>query len=361
MSNTTSIPQRVADVYEIFKNFFGEQFTDLQTCGGYYIMVWWPTVTVTNDNNKNVIIKDLYARIQVTSQGKIPYENRGFMLNRTTFSNEQWASGYSHSHIPRIYHQEIPRWANPCLGRGPINNTIMDLKNEYEEAVWMLFCQELALYVTVESLAGGPYIRMEEIGASKELRDFRKFTQVENIRYFGRGFEDEDFDRTLKEFILWYLQHGHLKFDYSQERFKCGLPYYDFMIDISNSFIEWFNLFGTRSKLEVLYQNDIILEVKVAQGKFYKSDALSPINTSNVEGRPILQFKGDVKNLHIEPPVLDNEEYLTTLLHHNLAMYILGRILRVINYRYCNEHNKLPESGSIQEGTSSTYQTVFYL
>ena len=362
MSDTTNIPQRVLNVYEIFQNFFGEQFTDLQTNGGYYILVWWPTVTVTNDNNKSVIIKDLYARIQVTSEGKIPYENRGFMLNRTTFSSEQWASGYLHSHIPRIYHQERPGWANPCLGRGPINNTIMDLKNDYEEAVWMLFCQELALYVTVESLAGGPYIRMEEIGASKVLKDFTKFTQVENIPYsFTRQLNDGEFNGMLKEFILWYLQHGHLKFDYSQERFKCGLPYYDFMIDISNSFIEWFNLFGTRERLQILYQDGIILEVKVAQSKFYKNTTADPINTANVEGRPVLQFKEDMKNLHIEPPVTESNSYITTLLHHDLAMYILGRILRIINYRYCNEHNKLPESGSTQEGTSSTYQTVLYI
>jgi hypothetical protein len=133
------------------------------------------------------------------------------------------------------------------------------------------------------------------------------------------------------------------------------------MIDISNSFIEWFNLFGNRETLPSLYSSDMILKVKVAQGKFYKISTTDPINTSNVEGRPVLTFKGEIKTLHIEPPVFSNNEYITTILHHDMAMYILGRILRIINYRYCNEHNKLPESGSTQEGTSSTYQTVFYL
>lgn len=365
MSDTTNIPQRVADVYGIFQNFFGEQSVDLQGDGGgdFAIMVWWPTVTVTNDNSKSVIIKDLYAKIVITSEGRIPYESSGFKLSRTTFSNDQWASGYLHSHIPRLYRQEVPCFYNPCLGRGPIRNTIMDLKNEYEEAVWMLFCQELALYVTVESLAGGPYIKMEEIGASKELKNFKGFTEVDSISYFKRSSNSSDliFDDMIKEFTLWYLQHGHLKFNYSEERFRCGLSYYDFIIDISNSFIEWFNLFGNRSALQSLYVSEIIIKAKVAQGKFYKSSTVDLVNTSDIEGRPVLTFKGEIKSLHIEPPIPSNNEYITTLLHHDIAMYILGRILRIINYRYCNEHNKLPESGSTQEGTSSTYQTVFYL
>lgn len=361
MPDTTNVPQRVRDVYEIFQNFFGEQFTDLQTFENHYIFVWWPTVTITNDYNKSVIIKDLYARIRITSEGRIPYEDRGFTLNRTTFSSEQWECGYSHSHLPRRYNQEKPHWTYPCLGRGPISNTIMDLKNNYEEAVWMLFCQELALYVTVESLRGGPYIKMEEIGASKELSGFKKFTQVEDI---GFPFKDSQvgsyYDGMLKDFTLWYLQHGHLKFNYSQEAFRCGLSYFDYMIDISNSFIEWFNLFGTREKIPSLYQYAILTQAKAAQGKFYRSTVPNPVDVSDIEGTPMFQFKGEMKHLHIEPAAESNS-HITTLLHHEVAMYILGRILRIINYRYCNEHNKLPESGSIKEGTSSTYKTVFYL
>ena len=365
MSNTTNIPQRVQDVYEIFQNFFGEQFVDLQYNSGggpYAIMVWWPTVTVTNDNNRSIVIKDLYAKIVVTSEGRIPYENRGFQLNRTTFSNDQWLSEYSHSHIPRISRFGVPNFANPCLGTGPINNTIVDLKNSYEEAVWMLFCQELSLYVTVESLRGGPYIRMESIGASKDLPGFQKFTTVETLYYtYTRNIDKDEFDSKLREFILWYLEHGHLKFNYRQEEFRCGLPYYDFMIDISNSFIEWFNLFGERSRLTKLYNNSILIQAIVSQGKFYKNATENPINTASIEGQHVLTFKGESKTLHIEAPSSDSEQTVTTLLHHDIAMYILGRILRIINYRYCNEHNKLPESGSTQEGTSSTYQTVFYL
>jgi len=179
----------VYDVYEIFKNFYGEEFTDLQempsdeelsdmlrqfwdiqpmgtnsyelddedyaTLKSRYdntraiIMVWWPSVTVSNENDRSILIHDLYARVDITPDGRIPYEMTGFKLNRTTFTDVQFESGYIHSHVPSRC--GLPNFQNPCLGRGPIRNTIADLKNNYEEALWMLFCQELSLYVTVES------------------------------------------------------------------------------------------------------------------------------------------------------------------------------------------------------------------
>ena len=366
MSNTTNIPQRVSEVYEIFQNYFSPEFVDLQEASGmnHWIMVWWPLVTVTNDNGRSIVIKDLYARILVTPEGKIPYEFRGFQLNKTTFSYDQWTSGYVHSHVPSLYYRRgKPEFADPCLGTGPINNTIMDLKNNYEEAVWMLFCRELSLYVTVESLRGGPYIKLETVGATKRLSGFERFTEVDSIPYIHyRNWTSEEALKTfLKEFTLWYLQNGHLKFNYRQERFRCGLPYYDFMIDISNSFIEWYNMFGNRDVLQRLYEDGTLMSVRVSQGKFYKSAQENRTNHFSVEGASMFMFKGEQKHLHIESPTSEGEGTVTTILHHEIAMYILGRILQIINYRYCNEHNKLPESGSTQEGTSSTYKTVFYL
>jgi hypothetical protein len=139
------------------------------------------------------------------------------------------------------------------------------------------------------------------------------------------------------------------------------MPYYDFMIDISNSFIDWYNMFGERDILLLLSESSVLMSVRVSQGKFYRSQCENHTSHLAVEGASMFTFKGEEKHLHIESPTAEGEGTVTTVLHHDIAMYILGRILQIINYRYCNEHNKLPESGSIQEGTSSTYKTVFYL
>ena len=397
--------EKVYSVYEIFQHFFEPQFTDLQgvATDGLIInllndlnlpwvpdnpdtydisdgqlqtiintlpdirpiiYVYWPIVTVSNENNRSVVIKDLYAKIEVTMQGTIPYENRGFQLNRTTFSNVQWANGYLHSHIPGISRDRVPHFDNPCLGSGPIKDTILELKNEYDEVEWMLFCQELSLYVTVESLTGVPFMKLESIGATDILYDYTGFTSENNIHnyhYYHRSIGEERFKTILAEFTRWYLEHGHLKFDYNQERFKCGMSYYDFMVDISNAFISWYNEIGTAEEADRLYASEIFIHARASQGRFYCETSSAPTSTASIEGLPVLNFKGETKLLHIEPPEENSDMAPITLLNHRIAMYLLGRILKIINNRYSNEHNRLPETGSTQEGSSSSYQTVLYL
>ena len=390
---------KVYEVYDIFQNFFGEEFTDLQNLPNdrqlervlvdyeidisnpdsynisrsqlrrlkefyaltkYAIMVWWPRVTVTNENNKSVVIQDLYAMIEVTLEGRIPYENRGFKLNRTTFSEIQFVSGYLHSHIPHF--SGVPDFNNPCLGSGPINNTIMDLKNGFEDTVWMLFCQELSLYVTVESLKGGPYFRLETIGSRHDLIGFSDFTGSFNhlieLRSFQRNNDDRRFKEMLREFIKYYLENGHLSISYKNKSYQSGLSYFDYMIDISNAFIDFFNQSGNRNNLQELYDNRILVKAFAAENKFYRNNNRSSDNSSNLEGTEMFRFKGEVKTLHILRSSED-EMHETTLLHNDIALFILHSILRIINYRYKNEHNE--QIGSNQAGASTTNQTVCYL
>ena len=399
-----SIFTQVYQVYEIFQNFFGEEFTDLQgfpdntellnTMMAYrvevtehegvyeiseeqwnsienvyarrkpVIMVWWPRVTVTNENDRSVQIQDLYAKIQVTLDGRIPYEFRGFQLTRTTFPESQFTSGYIHSHIPHF--SGIPNFRDPCLGSGPINNTIMDLKNGYEEALWMLFCQELALYVTVESLRGGPYFRLETIGSRHKLPDYRDYVTVDSVKSFSslwvRSHVDENcFYEKLKIFTKYYLEHGHLSFNYRDGRFVPGMPYFDFIIDISNSFIDFYNSHSSRliDDVEKLYDAGILKKAFAANNEFYDNSNMDVHSDfSSYEGHPVLIFKGETKTLHIEREEEVHME-VTTLLHHNMAMYILSSILKIINYRYRNEHTT--NTGRASEDSSSSYQTVIYL
>lgn len=127
------------NVYEVFKNFFGEEFVDLQrnyslktviastlqemdiqaTQEGdakvyelsktqlekvtdpfehrkCYIYVWWPQVVVTNEHDKSITIQDLYAKVPVQLDGRIPYEEVGFLLNRATYTRMQFLCDYLH-------------------------------------------------------------------------------------------------------------------------------------------------------------------------------------------------------------------------------------------------------------------------
>lgn len=386
----------VQEVYQIFQNFFGEQFTDLQLIPdsqiiqlleslgiseheGYYIgeegqwdnvkrnlssaissiLVWWPSVTVSNENDRSINIYDLYAKIELTTEGRIPYENRGFTLNRTTFPELQYYSGYLHSHIPGF--RGVPSFSNPCLGTSPIINTIMDLKNEYDETTWMLFCQELSLCVTVESLSGGPYIRLEYVGHGRLLPDYRGYDDG------WRSYSETTFIDCLpylEEFTVFYLQHGHLAFNYKNDDYEVGMLYFDFIIDISNSFIDFINDKVSSGNLPLntpdhLFEKGLLVKCLAVNGKFYRPQELTEAQF-NDEGHPMFMFKGEMKNLHI---ICENNEGASTsiVIKHGMAMYILTNILKIINYRYRNAYYRKQIGDSSSVNAAPSYKTVIYI
>lgn len=392
--------KEVYNVYEVFQSFFGEGFVDLQfndngltfdakylipsnineesladtdltdeelneakTLGKAwtpYIYVWWPTVTVTNENGRSVVIQDLYAKITVSLDGTIPFEQNGFKMLRSTFSFLQFKEGYVHSHLPRILHSvdEVKEWRNPCLGSGPIRQTILDLHTSNEEALWMLFCQELSLYVTVESLAGGPYFRLEEIGRG-----------TYNYKYGGYHFGNfqlptfyplTNTSKILRDFTEYYLENGHLSFSYVNNTFVPGMPYFDFIVDISNAFIEWYNSLSDKPYPKSrLFSTHLVEEVTTANRKIYNPrTAYYDLNVNDYEGTPIFTFKGKEVKLHINNVVNEDDSSKVILLSSSAADYIINNILKVINYRYENRYGKDTGDG---EETSTTYKKVCYL
>lgn len=398
-------------IYEIFKGFFGKDFVDIQTCQGrelssfkeyllakicdesfmpkeaaeeeynlsfnitemqlkelkttledkrLIIYVWWPRVTVINEYNKSVNIQDLYAKIEIQNDGTIPYECNGFRLNRATYTREQFLSNYMHSHINTIPKNNFTQFQIPCLGRGPIISTIGTLKNEYDETTWMLFCQELSMYVTVESISGGPYHRMETIGNVSLDSMYTGYT----LNYAGKVdflslFTNDD----LKKFIKYYLKHGHLSLGYMNSAFTWSMPYYEYIIDISNSFIDFYNKYysTTAGNLDNCFSKGMLKQVIVADGKFYNEGDYNSFdinNFSEYQNKLILTFKGKEIRTTIINNKQGSEATLTTVISNNVAMFILQKILRTINFRYKNEHNN--KNRRNQEVTP-TCERVIYL
>jgi hypothetical protein len=403
--------ERPLNIYEIFKGFFGEDFVDIQTYLGrelssfkeylfakicdessitngdkeedfnlhfevsaeqlvelediakdrrFIIYVWWPRVTVTNEYGKSVNIQDLYAKIEIQGDGTIPYECNGFRLNRATYTREQFMSNYMHSHINVIPKNNFTDFQIPCLGTGPIISTIGTLKNDYDEVTWMLFCQELSMYVTVESISGGPYRRMENIGNVSLHTMYTGY----NFNYASKtDFLCQFTNDDLKKFIQYYLKHGHLSLGYINNVFTWSMPYYEYIIDISNSFIDFYNKYysTTAQNLSNCFNTSLLKQVIVADGKFYNEGEYNSFDINNLSGyqnKLVLVFKGK----EIRTTIINNEQSsestLTTVINNNVAMFILQKILRTINFRYKNEHNN--KNRRDQEVTTA-YERVIYL
>lgn len=329
-------------------------FKDVKTI----IYVWFPTVTVTNENDKSINIQDLYAKIVIQWNGRIPYENWGFTLNRSTYTKEQFLSDYVHSHVQHIPKDNFTRFMHPCLGKGPIKDTIGTLKNEYNEITWMLFCQELSMYVTVESLAGVPWKHLEEVGKRSSSTTYTGYNfNSASPALFRRHF----FKDKLKDFIEYYLKHGHLSISYINGKFVSGLPYYEYIIDVSNTFIDFYNesLRCNETTLNRCYDSGLLNQVIVSNGKFYKQgDVSHSPNLDRYKDKLVLRFKGKDIKLKILEGLDTSEVTITTVIDHNLAMYVLKNILRTINFRYRNEY-KYKDRRS--EAITPTLQRVFYL
>lgn len=340
-------PYELSD--EIISNII-ENYSHLKST----IYVWWANVTITNEFDKSIDIQDLYAKVEVQMDGRIPYENIGFLLNRATYTTEQFLSDFLHSHVQRIPKYDFSQFMNPCLGRGPINKTIGTLKNKYDEVTWMLFCQELSMYVTVESITGVPWNRLEEVGANKRELTFTGYELSDGRLSLTRNISYEDF----KNFIKYYIHNGHLVLSYRNGQFIYGMPYNDYIIDVSNSFIEYYNkyLSNDQEKLDSLYFNHVLEKVIMSNGNFYyDSSHTSVTNLDAYQGKFVLNFKG--KDIHTT--IINDKRskvQLVTLLSQKLAMYVLRAILTTINYRYRNEHN---ESGGSE--AASTYKRVIYI
>lgn len=391
--------QQIYSTYDIFKNFFGEEYVDLQNvpddenievsllnldchetehegswevsddnynriCNTWQslipeIYVWWPEVTVTNENDRSVQIRDLYAKVPVTMNAMIPAEGHGFFLTRSTYNPKQWIRGYCHSHVPSFSADNgAPRFQAPCLGRGPIKHTITGLKTDNDAMLWMTFCQELALYVTVESLTGVPYIKLETIDSWNRKKILNN--DYDNQRHAPRvvSLSDPDYKARIRQFVAYYLAYGHLTFNYQDNHYTCSMPYYNFMVDISNCFIQWFNKNGDTQRLRNLFDSHILTQVQVDEGVFYQNPSLTTFDVDRLAEQRMLTFKGQDVMLRIEGE-LDTSNAPTLLLNHDLALFILESILKIINYRYRNEHTN--NTGRTAEASASTYQTVYYL
>lgn len=382
---TNRVYEKVFAIYDIFKNHFGEDKVDLQglddlsryvgpegtvdaddeTVEGIgvgmilNILVWWPSVTVTNENDKSIVIQDLYAKIPITVSGTIPMEHSGFRLTRATYSKAQYMCNYLHSHAPTIPSSSM-EFVEPCLGSGPIRGTINNLKMQFDEAFWMLFCQELSLYVTVESLTGVPYHKLEEVGMhhSSGINDYSYSgtPRYDICRLFDIGW--------IRRFVKYYLEHGHLAISYSK-CYTVGTSFQKFMIDISNSFIEYYNQCITdhtaQYSLSDLQSKSILSEYYYVQGEFRLPRRRRDVS-DNFTGRPICRFKGNIVYGRIlGADSQENEEHLL-LLNESLAMYCLEQILQIINFNYTNKHDSINNTRGTEDAeTSNPHEKIIYL
>jgi hypothetical protein len=359
-------------VYDIFKEFFGEERVDLQGIkdpeefekyvedydkGNYsvehirdieifpypFILVHYPEVTISNENGESIVIWDLFVKVELTEDGTIPTENPGFKFNRSTYNYAQYVSNYMHSHVSNIP-ANLGDFQSVCLGTSPINHTIETLKSGFDDTMWLMFCTELDEAVHVESLTGVPYHKMSQVSLDG---GYKIDTNTNRYMLLSAVSPDPKLKDFMKEFILYYIEHGHMIISYAGV-FKCGMTNYDFLLDVSDCFIEFCN--DKIKKGEVAGSelfNTFIQAARVKDYALYGKGNTSRIR--NAEDRHLFTFKGNDIKLKI---IHDSEDTgLIYIMNTTLANTVKDTIINIINYRY----------GSNEERVTGTYKEAVYL
>lgn len=298
-----------------------------------FILVHFPHVKVTNENDRSVDINHLWARVRISYNGSM---NGGFTLNRSEYTMLHLISGYMHSHISHIPTSDFTNFMSPCTGSGPINSTISSLNREFDEDIWNMFCLELSKYVTVESIAGRPYNYLEKLGANIMSVGCDALYTYNSPYYVSSALSHF----KLKEFVKHFINSKKLKFNYVNHSYSIGMSLIEYMVLISNEFIAWYNDQYNKgevyAKLARLKEACIIRECIISNGKIYYDNNFNDIERyREYIGKKVCVFKGKEITINItDLAKMEENDNKTIIMEPRTALFILNMILKVLNYRY---------------------------
>lgn len=294
------------EIIDKFIDFYGEEFLDISD---NYIIIWYPEVIISNENDLSHLMRDLYVKVSFNKD-----EFDKFELLRGTLTINEMQSGYAHSHLSGIN----TNFHTSCLGRGPINNTIASLKttNEYLE-LWDLFIVELDKYVRVESLAGTPYNYINNIKSKGSYDKFDTFYSIQKLPYK---------DSNL---INWIRGLSNNIYDLLNVNFNCG------QYQIGYNYSETI-LILTKHFLKYIQDNNLNingLEDGILKKGFYHIDCVemhkNVVIDSKDKNKYLFSFKGEeiyLKIIDIEPEGKD-----VPILNKDITDYIVTSVLTDLN------------------------------
>lgn len=343
--------KNILRIYDVFKDFFGEEKVDLRMGeplidafarqlselvieGGVTeithhwdellhpsILVYFPRVKVTNEHGNFVYITELYVKVRLAVPGVLS----SIGMNRAEYTLDQFNSDYMHSHIRGIPTGNFEKFETPCLGTGPIQGTSYMLRSKAcTNEEWMLFCYELSKFVTVESLSGGPYRKLEGISSSSARIDYIGYRREQNLPKF------------ITNFVKHLILSRKLKFAYRNGSYVLGMSSAECMILVSNEFISWYNQPSNAEAEQIEDVKKYHMKFGVsAKGHIYGIGGTLPLldSVSEYVGKRICTFKGREIKLRISGTTSEASDR-SLFLSENVISEILSVILEVINLKY---------------------------
>lgn len=324
------------------------------------VIVHFPQVRITNENNRFIDITHLWARVTLTLEGTTCGR---FQLCRTEYPESHWISDYAHSHLPGL----CVTFHEPCTGSGPINGTITTCSASFQEDFWRLYCYELSLFVKVESLAGVPYRHLERVSPEVGAQSMIEMVAEDRHPILSARLNDslEARKPLFKDFIRYLINKKILRFNFADGAIGLGMSPKEERVFFSNEFIEWYNLPDNPWKsiisVSSLLRENILKYVKFDNGRIMiRVERRASSNSSRreraammdrEEGRRLFTFKGQPVLLHFTERAATHEDSsspqdivannYSILLDKEITSHFTTIILRLLNGKYGSTNTAL--------------------
>lgn len=335
---------KLEDLKEILYDYFGEENVDITINLTedddenylYNVLIHFPEVEVTNEHDESILLNHLWVKIKLTVNITIVGT---FTINKSEYQLSHFISRYIFSHVMKAEYDNLEEFKVPCLGSGPIRNTIASLQLEYDRPLWQLFCVELDKYIHTESIEGIPYVYLKD--ATREVNITVAFARNRiSIANYNAFVAKNYFEGPLyKEFIKDFIRSKKLKFNFTNGNYGIAMSYVNLVFTISNHFIDWFNRKGKDyTNKACLYSDKVLLPVTIKNG--LTIDILNSTNPNNIndyieyEDTPLFDFKSNTIKLHIVDDSRKFSNIHPLILNPLIIDMIITRILTIINYKY---------------------------
>lgn len=134
------------------------------------LIIHFPKLTIKNSNHQSHDIKDFFFKIVFNWEkrtGRLRILE--FSGQRTTFTYAEYSSEYRFSHMGNYNFKDNIKWLNFCFGDGdiPFLQARFNQTNDEDSSkpsVFTLLLIGIELYLSWESLEGGPYKTFDSVG-----------------------------------------------------------------------------------------------------------------------------------------------------------------------------------------------------
>lgn len=307
---------RINDVYEVFKDYYGEERVDLQDTN---IIVHFPRVTVTNENNESVEVTDLYVKTPVLSDGKM---NGVFTMTRGSYLMSHVYSNYLHSHVLTIPSQNYV-FEKCCTGSGPIVRTMALLAEDCDLDRWRLYCFELDKYTQVESEIGVPYHHLNRISKSNfQITDL--ILQYEKVATYRFNIDAE----VLRNFVPYLINKQVLKFSKHGNHYFIAHPFLEYISILTTTFME----FDGSNDVNYYLNKRFLIKGTYENGIFKTRTPTTRDYVNNPSGNIACVFKGQNVIVTVENDLISADDSKDLIIDPHIANYLLYKILATLNY-----------------------------